>query len=300
MSGHSVDRHLGKRDGLRWTITWLHARAKSMHDPKAKSILNSAAFDLGIEIREGRIPPIRDDNTTTPPPATDPSPGADAERLSEFLLRLLDTALRDAEALRSDLKLHQGMHAVTIEQYEALRREVGRLRPLLDACLDAQANGQPLPEQVDRATLDAESGGTKSLRHPLPSDTLRCPIHQSVVVETDGTRRCNFDDCTWETRPAASGEDVERADGICNWAVACGFMRDAGSKFIPLREAILAALTAARLSGRTEMAKLDEPVIEWANEALTAMEARAGWSLAHDQLRKALAARDAALKALPE
>jgi hypothetical protein len=32
------------------------------------------------------------------------------------------------------------------------------------------------------------------------------------------------------------------------------------------------------------------PVIEWAREAITAMEARAGWSLAHDQLRKALTA----------
>lgn len=60
MSGHSEDRRLGKRDGLRYAITWLHRRANSMNDSKAKAILNSAAFDLGIEIREGHAPPIPD------------------------------------------------------------------------------------------------------------------------------------------------------------------------------------------------------------------------------------------------
>jgi len=53
-------RQLGKRDGLRYTITWLHRRANSMNDPQAKAILNSAAFDLGLEIREGHVPPIRE------------------------------------------------------------------------------------------------------------------------------------------------------------------------------------------------------------------------------------------------
>ena len=53
-------RKLGKRDGLRYAITWLHRRAESMNDPHAKAVLNSAAFDLGNEIREGRIPPIKD------------------------------------------------------------------------------------------------------------------------------------------------------------------------------------------------------------------------------------------------
>jgi len=60
MSGHSEDRQLGKRDGLRWAITWLHRRAAGMYDPHAKAVLNSAAFDLGNEIREGRIPTIRE------------------------------------------------------------------------------------------------------------------------------------------------------------------------------------------------------------------------------------------------
>lgn len=52
----SEERRLGKRDGIRWTITWLHRRADSMRDQHAKNILNSAAFDLGNEIREGRMP----------------------------------------------------------------------------------------------------------------------------------------------------------------------------------------------------------------------------------------------------
>lgn len=56
----SEDRKLGKRDGLRYTITWLHRRAEGMNDPHAKAILNSAAFDLGNEIREGHMPAIAD------------------------------------------------------------------------------------------------------------------------------------------------------------------------------------------------------------------------------------------------
>ncbi len=54
-------RQLGKRDGLRYAITWLHRRAKLMSDPNATAILNSAAFDLGLEIKEGHIPPIRNE-----------------------------------------------------------------------------------------------------------------------------------------------------------------------------------------------------------------------------------------------
>lgn len=52
------DRRLGKRDGLRYAITWLHRRAGQMNDPHARAVLNSAAFDLGNEIREGHMPPI--------------------------------------------------------------------------------------------------------------------------------------------------------------------------------------------------------------------------------------------------
>lgn len=39
------------RDGARWTlrrcIAWLHAVAASMNDPKARDLLNSAAFGMG-------------------------------------------------------------------------------------------------------------------------------------------------------------------------------------------------------------------------------------------------------------
>lgn len=49
-------RQLGKRDGLRYSITWLHQRANQMNDPHAKAVLNSAAYALGNEIREGHIP----------------------------------------------------------------------------------------------------------------------------------------------------------------------------------------------------------------------------------------------------
>lgn len=52
------ERWLGKRDGLRWAITWLHRRADSMNDPQARAILNSAAFALGGEIRQGCLPYI--------------------------------------------------------------------------------------------------------------------------------------------------------------------------------------------------------------------------------------------------
>ena len=81
-TGNKSFRQLGKRDGLRYTITWLHNRAKSMNDPKATAILNSAAFDLGDEIREGRTPPIEE--ASRPAPA--PQPG-DAETALLNLVR---------------------------------------------------------------------------------------------------------------------------------------------------------------------------------------------------------------------
>lgn len=50
----------GYRAGLRFAVTWLHARAAEMNDPHAVAILNSAATNLGWDIeRELRrlIPP---------------------------------------------------------------------------------------------------------------------------------------------------------------------------------------------------------------------------------------------------
>ncbi len=47
---YSHDRMLGHRDGVRAAITWLHARAREMNDPNAKTILNTAAFNLGVDL----------------------------------------------------------------------------------------------------------------------------------------------------------------------------------------------------------------------------------------------------------
>lgn len=47
MTGTDYDR--GFRDGLRWAITWLHNNASEMRDSRARDILNTAAFGLGVE-----------------------------------------------------------------------------------------------------------------------------------------------------------------------------------------------------------------------------------------------------------
>ena len=39
----------GYQDGVRWAISWLHERARSMNDPHAKAVLNTAGFNLGVE-----------------------------------------------------------------------------------------------------------------------------------------------------------------------------------------------------------------------------------------------------------
>ena len=39
----------GFKDGLRWAITWLHNNAAEMNDHRARDILNTAAFHLGVE-----------------------------------------------------------------------------------------------------------------------------------------------------------------------------------------------------------------------------------------------------------
>lgn len=40
----------GRRDGIRYAITWLHEEAKRMNDPKAVTVLNNAAFHLGVDL----------------------------------------------------------------------------------------------------------------------------------------------------------------------------------------------------------------------------------------------------------
>lgn len=38
----------GRRNGIKWAVTWLHQRAAEMNDPHAKIVLNSAAFNMGL------------------------------------------------------------------------------------------------------------------------------------------------------------------------------------------------------------------------------------------------------------
>lgn len=47
----------GRRDGIRWAITWLHLRGETMNDPKAKAILDAAAFNMGgdTSIKVGKM-----------------------------------------------------------------------------------------------------------------------------------------------------------------------------------------------------------------------------------------------------
>lgn len=51
------DYDRGRDDGLRWAVTWLHNRAKEMVDWHATVVLNSAAFNLGVEIKRPKISP---------------------------------------------------------------------------------------------------------------------------------------------------------------------------------------------------------------------------------------------------
>ena len=53
-SGRSSEFRDGHRMALKAAITWLHAEAASMNDPKARDILNSAAFNLGAIVRQGK------------------------------------------------------------------------------------------------------------------------------------------------------------------------------------------------------------------------------------------------------
>jgi hypothetical protein len=51
---YSNDRMLGHREGVRAAITWLHARAREMNDPTAKTVLNTAAFNMGVDLAQFR------------------------------------------------------------------------------------------------------------------------------------------------------------------------------------------------------------------------------------------------------
>jgi hypothetical protein len=45
------DRRFGQRAGIRWAIAWLHKRADEMNDPHAKTILNTAAFNMSTDAK---------------------------------------------------------------------------------------------------------------------------------------------------------------------------------------------------------------------------------------------------------
>ena len=41
----------GRRDGMRWAVTWISNRAKAMNDPHARQVLFSASTNLGWALR---------------------------------------------------------------------------------------------------------------------------------------------------------------------------------------------------------------------------------------------------------
>jgi hypothetical protein len=98
-----------------------------------------------------------------------------------------------------------------------------------------------------------------------------------------------------ETRhaPAASGEDVERAREV----MAEALLDDENPAWNERTVQVIAsAIIAAHAQGRAERSKIDEAVVEAARLILTP----GSRYLAVEHLRRALAARDDALKALPE
>lgn len=51
----SDDYHNGRREAIKWAVTWLHDKAKSMNDPHAKNILNVAAFCMGQDAKRHSV-----------------------------------------------------------------------------------------------------------------------------------------------------------------------------------------------------------------------------------------------------
>lgn len=49
----------GRREAIKWAITWLHKRSEEMNDPHAQATLNAAAFNMGADSRDGQLPKIR-------------------------------------------------------------------------------------------------------------------------------------------------------------------------------------------------------------------------------------------------
>ena len=77
--------------GVRRAITWLHARAKEMHDPHARVILNTTAFKLGIDLSFWNRPADSEDGKLTLPsgqPGNDQGV-SDAEKIARLRAELL-------------------------------------------------------------------------------------------------------------------------------------------------------------------------------------------------------------------
>lgn len=49
----------GRREALKWAITFLHAKAEGMNDYSAKAALNVAATDIGDYTRNGNLPHVK-------------------------------------------------------------------------------------------------------------------------------------------------------------------------------------------------------------------------------------------------
>ncbi len=45
----------GRREGVKWAVTWLHKRAGAMNDWHAQAILNTAAFNMGFDAKQQNI-----------------------------------------------------------------------------------------------------------------------------------------------------------------------------------------------------------------------------------------------------
>lgn len=53
----SDDYRRGYREAITRAVTWLHAKADEMNDPKAKALYNTAAFQMGTDFssENGRL-----------------------------------------------------------------------------------------------------------------------------------------------------------------------------------------------------------------------------------------------------
>jgi hypothetical protein len=49
----------GRREAIKWAVTWLHAKAERMNDTRAAEVLNVAATDIGAETRDGQLPAVK-------------------------------------------------------------------------------------------------------------------------------------------------------------------------------------------------------------------------------------------------